>query len=198
MKKASALILIYLSIISATTVLAEIHQCNGILTNKPCEGESQNKMEEKVSPPRSPEDISMEKRKLLIHDLDMKRIGARNQFGLEIGITSERSICMSKETTEEECAAAVSAKEKEIEERSLIVAQSMDNKPVDNRNVGGDTVIIQQNQEQNILLGNKPRPRHTPSKQLTPEEEAYLRQLMLRGEIDEGASGLPPSGPAGN
>ncbi len=107
----------------STPVLGELTQCDGVWTNKPCEGARVGGIAERQRPLRLQSEIDLDRKKLLIHDLEMRAISARRDYSLEIGLLAERALCLSQESSIAECEAAVDTKRKELEERSLAAAK---------------------------------------------------------------------------
>lgn len=103
--------------------LAEIQKCRGVWTNRPCDEEEQRRLPETRRPPRSKEEIDLDRKKLLIQDLEIRILTARSQYNIEVGIESERILCLDQESSVGQCDEAVNKKRKEIEDRSLSAAK---------------------------------------------------------------------------
>lgn len=101
---------------------AELNQCNGVWTNKPCVGARGESIAEKERTPRTQSEIELDGKRLLIHDLEIRATSARKDFNVEVGLLAERTLCLTSESTVAECEAAINIKRKEIEERTLAAA----------------------------------------------------------------------------
>ncbi|NDC37044.1 MAG: hypothetical protein EBZ48_03210 [Proteobacteria bacterium] len=106
-------------LVFAAVTNAEIRKCNGVWTNKPCDSKEERKLPEKHRTPRPTSEIDLDRKKLLIQDLEIRALSTKEEYGVEVGILTERLLCLSLESSLAQCDSAVNEKRKEIEERVL-------------------------------------------------------------------------------
>lgn len=107
-----SLLVFALSLPGAAT--AQIVNCNGVLTNKPCPGGTPL-LDEKPYQAPSPQDLERQKKSYLIHDLEMASIQLRNEYQVNVDVSSTQQLCRISSLAE--CSQAVQRKLQEISER---------------------------------------------------------------------------------
>ena len=98
---------------------AEIHQCNGLWTNKPCEGTVGESISETQTKNRSAADAEKSQKGLWIHELDMKRLRAKKQYNISIDTQDTTLLCNTEKTSLLDCRKGITEKENLIEEKIL-------------------------------------------------------------------------------
>ncbi len=110
------ILIITLAISSLThNAYAELHQCDGTWTNKPCEGKIAESIKETSGRVRTAEEVELSQKELWLHDLEMGRLKARKEFGVKVSTLEAQTICNEKTTSLIDCRKAISAREDEIE-----------------------------------------------------------------------------------
>lgn len=105
-------------------VHAELVNCNGVWTNQPCNGNARHKMKETPHVPRTPAQIANSKKDILIHDLRMLAIRARDVLDVPVSLSAVEAVCVEDSDSIEECRKAVKERSAEIE---LLVARHKQN-----------------------------------------------------------------------
>ncbi len=84
--------------------MAEIYNCNGTWSNKPCpEGGALESIVEIKRAPQTPEEISASQKKMIVHDLQTLKFNAERETGLMFVISDILAICNSQDATLEDC-----------------------------------------------------------------------------------------------
>lgn len=103
--------------ILAFPVKAEIHECNGTWTNKPCEDAASKSMAE--VPPREHKEDPLAKRRVWLQDLRTQYYKARRDHGILVNIQSVEDMCLDVKFSAETCSQLIGAKEKDLNELIL-------------------------------------------------------------------------------
>ena len=93
---------------------AGIFNCAGTWQNKPCTGEASASLPSAPTRSQTQEAQSRSKRRLWLHDLDMLRIKAKRDFGIDLNPRDAEEICKSDNYSDLECQQIISAKETEL------------------------------------------------------------------------------------
>lgn len=143
------------------TCQAELKKCHGVWTNKPCEGQVEGAIAEATSVPRAPGAVELDRKKLWIHDLDTKRFGAKQQYGLDFDLSEARKICLESPSSLSDCRKAVDDKMSEIDsklqstaERKRAEAEISKPTPAQQPNI----TIINQHQENKVVIERRATP----------------------------------------
>lgn len=161
------IIIIALVLVAPSFASADLTKCNGVWTNKPCAAPGAAHFEESRPTPRSQQSIDADQKKTLIGELETRRLSVRSQYGLEIGVSAERSLCLSTETSVADCSHAIEEKERYIDDRAIAAAnlraaeerQQASSAATDSKDPTTVT-IIQQSGDQ--YIGGRHYPRNTP------------------------------------
>ena len=97
-----------------TVVWAELYECNGVWTNRPCEGQSSNSMKESAAKQIDVAEREAKEKRFWVNDLELKRLRARKEHGLEMNVGDVMELCQDSSTTLQVCRNAVAARENEI------------------------------------------------------------------------------------
>jgi hypothetical protein len=142
---------------------AELYECNGTWTNKPCSGKTQKTIDETKAQKRSPAEIEKSQKDLWLHDLETKRFNARRMHGIKIDTKDAAVICQSEKTTLLECRKAITTLEDKIEERVVaaqqlkLKKQEVESKKVEDNSSQVSRVTIIQNTIQRNRIVVQPR-----------------------------------------
>jgi len=208
-KFAAMLLLAFLLSVS-TTAVAEIYNCDGLWTARPCSDSSVPSLSENERTEKS----EISKRKLWLHDLDMLRLRTKRELSISPSIREVETLCLDLSRSALDCSQAVSAKETELnqlllENKKLKVAEER-NRIEEEKNSSTDgaegtvTSVTVINREKNIyILPRKPRhPSHSntevlPTAPLAPHNASSASQSSEpnRKPIRKGGGvGLPGYG----
>lgn len=105
-------------ILIAIPVSAEVYECDGKWTNKPCQGSITRSLEESGSTVAVDPAVKLVREKTsLLHDVRMKVIGARNDFDLRYDIEPVETFCLKTNSTLEQCREKITKAEEDLERR---------------------------------------------------------------------------------
>ena len=116
---------------------AEIYTCNGVYQSSPCSPDAQkavpafSKVESSGSENQT-EPSTRSTRASLFHELTMRAIAAKQEFGLKLDISAEEKACTAPDATLEHCTTAVRDAERELDSR-LTTFRSAKNQEEANR-----------------------------------------------------------------
>ncbi len=118
---------------------AELYECDGKWTNKPCNGDVTRSIEESGSAaPADEATKALREKTSLLHDLRMKEIKAREQYDIQYDISSVEKFCLSQESSIEDCSkrieSARTALDKRIATEGSLAAQRRANQLQDEAN----------------------------------------------------------------
>lgn len=122
--------IIFLFLLILPSILrAEITNCNGEWTNKPCDGKVEARFEEVLSEEKSNEDLNKEKKQLFLNQLEILRFKAKKEHNLEFGTLEVNEICNDINTTLEDCRTKAQTKIDEINNKinELKISQNENN-----------------------------------------------------------------------
>jgi hypothetical protein len=105
-----------LVIIPFHLALADIYDCNGVLTNKPCDAGKLMVTEKPYQTP-DPQMLEERKRQVWLQNLETARLKAKSDFDLSINIDLVRDVCKTEPIAV--CRDAIEKKEREINELLL-------------------------------------------------------------------------------
>ncbi|MCB0324802.1 MAG: hypothetical protein KDD69_14565, partial [Bdellovibrionales bacterium] len=97
---------------------AEVSNCDGRWTNRPCEGTVSATLEEVERAPLDPASARRRRKQSLLHDLRMAAIEAERSHGVVVALGPAEARCSDQATTIEQCQEAVQAVEQQLAERS--------------------------------------------------------------------------------
>ncbi len=104
-------------------VQAELYECGGVWTNKPCGASAVAQIPERSETPRSPADALAAQKRLWLNDLDLQRSQLKRKYKKEFPIGDVEGLCEDSKTSLVECRKAISAREREFEEREIVLLQ---------------------------------------------------------------------------
>ena len=102
--------------VGAVSAHAEMRECKGVWTNKPCEEAPQHALKESSSV-ESPLQREKSQRSLWLHDLEMKSIKAKREFKVDVDIGDVQVICHDLQISTAGCRKAIADKDALLEER---------------------------------------------------------------------------------
>lgn len=115
---------------------ADINNCNGVWTNKGCDSTVTGAIKEQPLRQRSPEEVELAKKKLLIQDLRTAQLKAKNEFGIDIVIKDVEERCLDAEDKEflpyVDCRKLVSERQAKLTE-SVLAARELKSKEQANK-----------------------------------------------------------------
>lgn len=115
MKLTSTLCLVFLF---PSLSFAQIYQCDGKWTNKPCgENNTQKAAEKKSSSPDSDSQAISSEKRSAFHELTMKSIQAKREFEVNYDLRNVESFCFSSTTSLEECQERIEEAEDRIDHK---------------------------------------------------------------------------------
>jgi hypothetical protein len=166
MKTHLAAVVIALGVLPAICS-AQILNCDGVITNKPCQG-GQAVFEEKPYQAPSPQELEQQKRESWVRDLETARLKVKREHGLDVDVTLTIDLCRTGSL--EDCRKAIQQKEHEINQL-LIAKISTEQKKSEQQTEGQEPqnvaiTIIQDNSDYYNLSGRRQRT-HQPV--LSPE-----------------------------
>jgi hypothetical protein len=104
------LILIAFLIALPAAAHAEIHDCDGTWTNKPCKDAPLKKLSEQHAVPRSPQEVDREQRESWLTDLSLRRTDISRKYGVDIDISDVQAACRRPSQSPEACHALIDKK----------------------------------------------------------------------------------------
>lgn len=102
-------------------VQAQIYNCDGKWTNKPCSGEVEGSFDEVVREPVSETELLQRQKLSMLHDLRMDAIEAERNYDIEVDLTQAERICSERETGEEECRESIESVRRQINEQKAVL-----------------------------------------------------------------------------
>lgn len=117
-----------MAVLSGVSVAqADFVQCNGVWTDKPCEGSVGGTIPQSV-PPSGGEDPGRSEKRSLLHELTMKSIKAREEYELSYDVRFVQEWCMRKETTVDACRERVDKEEASLDKKMIRASALVDEK----------------------------------------------------------------------
>lgn len=101
---------------SILTASAEIAECNGVLTNRPCEG---GKPQNVRSPEPKVSDPGIGRKRSLLHEFTMKTIKAKEEFGIRSELKELEDFCVKTPSSIEDCQKKLEIAENELEKKRV-------------------------------------------------------------------------------
>lgn len=123
---------------------ADIHNCDGVWSNRACSGKPSESMPEKASEPLSEQARLAAKKRFIFTDLDLRRLRYMREGKETINIDSAKEACFSSTSSLVDCQQAVDAANAQIDTRIEVTAKATPVvAPADKPST---TVIVQQNE----------------------------------------------------
>lgn len=95
---------------------AQLVECNGLWTNKPCEEKGASTLPESNYKTTPPEPVQS-KKQYLLHELTMASINAKNEHDVIVDVEPTKTSCMRVETSLDSCRESIQAVRDKIDER---------------------------------------------------------------------------------
>lgn len=124
-----------------SSALSQLYECDGVWTNQPCKGGTEQVIEEIKREPRSEQAIEKDKRSSALHDLEMLRLKVNRENNTNINIDGVRRFCNNASNSLEDCKDKVSKKENEINEL-LLSKEESEPKKTETENDETETIIV--------------------------------------------------------
>jgi len=169
---------------------AEIYNCEGRWTNKPCDSNSRPAFAEEQSAPDPDAETKadLSKRKLWLQDLDLLRLRLKRKHDVAVSTREIEELCLNTNSSAIECSQAVSAKENEINQ--LLVEKDRLNVERDRNKIEEKTAEQNANpptavtviQENNVIIA----PRHH-------DRPHHVRDFPQVGPIPQPENSSPPT-----
>ncbi len=135
-------------LLTPLSTLADLHECNGVWTNTPCQGEAQHTLAETTTTP-DPLRKELSERDLWLHDLEMRRLRAKREYNIDIDISEARALCQNIKTTAIQCKQTVTEKNVAIDgalsDAERLEQQKKDAEKKATSNDPATVVVIQNN-----------------------------------------------------
>jgi len=77
---------------------AELKNCNGVWTNKDCEGKTTREIKESTVKERDPAEVQNKEKKFWISDLELKALRAKKEHDIDIDTGDVEVLCQKPET----------------------------------------------------------------------------------------------------
>jgi len=87
----------------APNAMADLQLCDGLWTNKSCEGNLALSLDEQPSESVPPTNKTQSLKKLQFHDLDMKNLRAKREFDVSVSIELARQKCRAESYSLDDC-----------------------------------------------------------------------------------------------
>ena len=107
---------VFALMVLATPAAAEVFECNGTWTTKPCEG-SPTRTVASPSSAREVDDPDRGQKSSMFHDLTMKSIRARESYGFKVELLVAEKNCIRERGPLEQCAEAIRFVEEELDRK---------------------------------------------------------------------------------
>ena len=165
------------------TSWAEVHNCDGRWTNKPCAGKVEEVLPEYKQPEGSAGDPALSQKRTIFHDLTMKAIEAKHRYDLRFDLGGVREGCFKETASLSDCRKLVNVMAERIDrsvaEKAALLAKEKANELQEEQNKlqqeGSNNVTV----VQEIRLRRHHR-RHGP-KPPAPGDEAPAGSAGVNG-----------------
>lgn len=142
---APALFLVPAVLFVSRAAFADIYNCNGTWTNKPCGGSPEKTLPE-IERPVDLGAEALKKKELLVGNLRLDVDGAGRDYGIGLDISGIEEACRSKDTTYEDCMNLVNNAGDRLSERvneaKMVKEQEKTNKLLQDGNSGGQDASV--------------------------------------------------------
>ncbi len=101
---------------------AELHDCNGVWTNKSCTIEEKESLPE-VKTADSVKLKDQSQKKSLFHVLNMKSIRANNDYGIKLNLTLAEDACSDQDSSIENCRLQIKELDAVLDEKIKVAAE---------------------------------------------------------------------------
>jgi hypothetical protein len=101
---------------------AEIFDCQGRWTNRPCDSEPEKVLKETASKSQDAKDLDRSEKESLLHELKMQAIEARRKYNARFDVTAVEKICLKPQTSLRDCKQQVDTLSDRIQERTKTAA----------------------------------------------------------------------------
>jgi hypothetical protein len=138
-------ILFCLTICAVSTGAAELVECNGTWTNKPCDKATGAPLEEKPVRELTQAEKEMNSKKLWLHDLEMQVIQVRRETGINIKFSTTQDVCLRTESSLSDCQRAISETQSALVNALMAKISSGNNRDERDQSAGvqqNSTVVV--------------------------------------------------------
>jgi len=199
-----------ISFLFQASTFAEIYNCNGTWTNKPCEGEVSKTLPEIDRTPDLQAEATRKKMEL-VGALELRVQSARRSHGVELDISGIAETCRAENSSYEECMTLVNNADDRLEARlhqaKLLKEQEKTNKLIsESKKEKEDAAVSNQaisiNQDNSVVVVENdfrrgprfepthPRERFEEPRHREPRKEK--KKNVIKGGIDIGGPPLRP------
>ncbi|MFN8390384.1 MAG: hypothetical protein U0136_08855 [Bdellovibrionota bacterium] len=133
-----------------SVALADVYQCDGKWTNKPCSGNVTQTINETHSP--SVSDPVPSQNRSLFHELTMKSIKAREEYDVKVDLSSAEKICLQQTASLEDCKKALDAVETALDQKVASASAAAEQKKANALQQEANRI----QEERNKIEENKP------------------------------------------
>ena len=155
-----ALLVLSLLILSPNLSSAEIYNCDGKWTNKPCDGSVSESIKEKTTDKAKADRKILSAKKSLLHELRMEAISAKRKYDVNVDLKKVEELCLKTETSVESCKKEIAATEDRItqksSEKALVKAQEERNRLQEEAN----KLQKEKNEQESVVVVERPRRYH--------------------------------------
>lgn len=146
---------------------AQLYECAGLWSNKPCEDGAEPALKETEARERSPEQINQGVKDSLVHDLTMRNIRAKREFDVDVNIDAAVEECKKTSTSLSACREAVD----ELDDKMVSRIETIEARRAEQQanRLREESNQIQQQSQQVTIIDNRsswwryPRRRHGES-----------------------------------
>ena len=94
-------------LISVSGAMAELYECNGVWTNKPCQGAPEKSLNEVKIEPQTKAEEETSKRAYWIKELDLRASMAKSEWDVVVDVFDIQSLCKDVTTPLAKCEESV-------------------------------------------------------------------------------------------
>lgn len=103
---------------------AELYNCDGKWTNKPCVGKAGTTIAEKPLNKELSANPDLAKKKSIFHELNMKNITAKKNLNIKFSIAEIEEICLARTTSLDLCKIEAEKAERKLDEK-IVIAEKL-------------------------------------------------------------------------
>ncbi len=125
-----AVSVLFVAMMSPPTAAAQLYECDGTWTNKPCKGTVAETLDAATGAPSN--DPGRGEKRSLLHDFTMKTIKAREDYGIRVDLSPAEKACVKDPVPVEDCRRTISVMQEQLDQdvqaASVIKAREKANK----------------------------------------------------------------------
>jgi hypothetical protein len=126
----------------APSARAELHDCNGVWTNRPCDaGQSESTLKEKAYREQSEAERTADRKRFIFNELDLRRLKAIREQNISLAIETVRDACMSAGTSLADCQKEANDANAELDKRIAAVVPKEQPKAKEKEEAPTQTVV---------------------------------------------------------